>query len=601
VTGSVPTTDPPEAVLPPEALLEYVLYEPRDGPLDAAERGDPVRASRRAFVDEARSVCVSPRRTFVDSARREALDPEPGGTTAPTLLVQFREAAVDITLSSDELLESLILIYSIEGWDGIRQVSAALDAELQQRLGPPAPDTERHGTPEPDADLYDNRASAWALDPRNQSTDQSGVPQVLSEEDIREAEEERERWRQGKAAFDAARDLLGLAVVNALGRIERLATDLCIVQLNRMRNLAAEIWTRYGVEKVITLTEQSHLPPQPKLVHRYKFVLGQEDEKNKLNEAVKVLLGSLEELQKLEQHYQNLWSAQGGAGTRSWPRPSLEEAFPQIRGAQASFVNILAEQCRAHPIVSALMGTLKPGFDDDALAQRVGFFLETVIGAAEKFVPPQSRVGELTRDDWTFALDEGPEDWLVREASFDESSLDPLTYEPLLTELLADKRSVLDAFEYVVLQNYLDALAVAREMRQAKAAAKAEADLFLTLAQFALNVAAIFQPTLRPLTLAVDSALAVGGALAAIRAAAELEPGFLAEVQERLVAVSKGATIADLSELGQVVAAAPSSADVALLLLQAGVSLRATAATLRVLPTRRLAFLESLELVLSVT
>jgi hypothetical protein len=603
-TAAPPAPERAGEGLPEEALLRRVVYEPRDGPLDRAHPPDPAASARREFVDNARAICLDPARTAV-----EAAGPDGG---PPTVIADVGGIPIDLTLEPDGLLENLTTLYAIDGWGAVRRVATEVDREVRRHL-----DLARRMA-EPDADRYGIRASDPELDPRNQGGDVSGVPRAREyasrpgalqsmpewSPEAREAASraEIERWETARATFESARELLALALINDLQAIETKANALAILRLNEGRNLAAAAWNRYGVERVAAGVV--HAFPTPRM--EFRFELRNVPERTSLKQVLEPLVEYIAEIKRLERLMGKAVSehdsgAEGGSGSAASDVPTPEQVQEQLDFTRGVFEDILNTSRRKHPLASALMVALEPGFSDREMDQGVGGFLTTVRDSAEMYEPPASRVAELaaSRGDWPFALDIGPEAWVLQRVALDGSSFDPLTQEQLLAALLFDERVAADPFETAVLIQYLDALDRARELHRTQAEAEETVQTLVTVLQIALTVAAIFLPALAPIALVLDSALAVHGAVSAVRAAVELEPAFRAQVQEQLSAVAGEGTLADMTALGEAIAAAPSSVDVAFLLLKAGVSLKATSAALRILPTRRLLLWNSLDLGLS--
>jgi hypothetical protein len=603
-TAAPPAETAGEA-LPVEALLRRLVYEPRDGPLDGDAPPSPVAAARREFVDNARAICLDPARKAVEGPASD------GGP--PTVIADVGGVMIDLTLEPDGLLENLTTLYAIDGWGAIRRVTTEVDREVRRHL-----DIARRMA-EPDADRYGIRASDPELDPRNQGGDASGVPRSREyagqpgalqstpewTQEAREAASraEIERWENARSTFEAARELLALAVVNALESIEGKANALAILRLNDGRNMAARAWARYGVQRVADRVV--HAFPTPYM--EYRFELTNTAERTSLKQFLQPLVEYIAEIKRLEELRPKAVAAhnsgaRGGSGSdKESDIPTPAEVDEQLEFTRSVFEDILRSSRERHPIVAALMVSLKPGFTDRDMDRVVGGFLTTIRDSAEQYRPPPSRVVEASRNrgEWAVALDRGPEASLLGQVTLDGTRFDPLTQERLLEALLFDERGAAEPFETAVIVQYLDALARARETSAARAKAEAEVETLIMVLQIALIVAAIFLPALAPIALVVDAALAVRGAVNAVQSAVELEPTFRAQVQEQLTAVAGEGTIADMTALGEAIAAAPSAGDVALLLLQAGVSLRATGAALKILPTRRLLLWNALDLGMS--
>ena len=594
-------TGPVGGAFPDDALLRRVIYEPRDGALDRPRVPDPVRSARAEFIDNARAICIDPK----------LVGAKPGGSDGgpPTITANIDGVPIDITLEPGEILETLTALYCIDGWGSIRRLTSEVDRRVKEGLEAVAWMASQ------DVDVYGVRASDPTLDP-NQGSDVSGVPRAAEvaglpgalqstpewSPEVREAAlaAATERWQTARATYDSARELLALAVVNALQRLEGKANQLAVLRLNEGRNLAAAAWARYGVERVAG--KVVHALPTPYIEYRYE--LSNEAERTSLRQVLQPLVEYIAEIKRLEglrgkavaEHDSG---AEGGSGSDAPSQtPTPEKLEEQIRFTRRAFEDILIRSRQRHPVASALMVGLKPGFSDRDMYEVVGGFLSTVRDSAERYEPPASRVAELATSpgNWSVALDIGPESWLLNQVSLDGSMFDPLTQERLLSALLFDDRVAAEPFETAVLVQYLDSLQRARGAHAEQAEAEASVETLIMVLQIGLLVASVFVPALAPIALVVDSALAVRGAVQAVHAVVRLEPEFRSRVQEQITAVAEDGTLADMAALGDAVAAAPAAADVALLLLKAGVSLRATAGALRLLPTRRLMLWNALDL-----
>jgi hypothetical protein len=200
---------------------------------------------------------------------------------------------------------------------------------------------------------------------------------------------------------------------------------------------------------------------------------------------------------------------------------------------------------------------------------------------------------------WRGILETGPEQWMLNRVNLTADAFEPLSSEALLAGLASEDGST-DPFDDIVLIQYLDLLQSDRIRREELEAEGIKLNLKITAVALALNVFVVFQPELAPLAAKVDAALAVYGAATVLKSAFDLYPAFDARLKSQFAASMAAGSFEDYVALGEALSTAPSAADYATLLFQAGVSMATAAAALKIFPVRRLQLLQAMDLALSV-
>jgi hypothetical protein len=352
--------------------------------IEPAPAPDDTGYVRRSFVDQARADATDCH-AFVRDSRDKAVSLAVGVAPA-SVEIAIDGGVFDLGLEYETMLGELAVIYMTKGWAGVQAVVRTVEAECERQLRPqPA-----------DADVYGVRAADLALE--NQTADRSGYPRTFDVAGLPGALQsldpavERSRldlWQRAKSAFESAAELLRMNVIAAFDRIDQRAAEFAMARLNHARDLAADVWVRYGVHRSDPVP--SHGVIQTRAM--YSYSLSNEGERKSLKGVMELLVNTIAELEDLERIEFNATGAEGGSGSGGPPPygslPALRE---KIRKKQEELDAVLAAARARHPVATVLLIMLKPGFDDDALAARTYEVCHQIIAAAEdpKAVQPSA-------------------------------------------------------------------------------------------------------------------------------------------------------------------------------------------------------------------